>query len=66
VAVHAHKGASRTIQTIEGFLNAHEFSYLGHVVGKGYAEKDVLGDENALNKAGKIGERIVELLRPGD
>jgi multimeric flavodoxin WrbA len=66
VAVHANKGGARTIQTIEGFLSAHEFSYLGHVVGKGYAERDVLGDENALKKAGKIGDRIVELLRPGD
>jgi len=66
VAVHAHKGSTRTIQTIEGFLNAHEISYLGHVEGKGYLIGEIRGDETAIRKAGKIGGRIVELLRPGD
>ena len=35
VAVHANKGASRTIQTLEGFLSTHEFSSLGSVKGTG-------------------------------
>ena len=42
VAVHANKGASRTIQTIEGFLSTHEFSSLGSVKGTGYHAGDVL------------------------
>ena len=29
VAVHANKGAIRTIQTLEGFLSTHEFASLG-------------------------------------
>jgi multimeric flavodoxin WrbA len=66
VAVHANKGAARTIQTIEGFLSAHEFSYLGHVQGKGYLEGEVRGDESAVRKAEKIGDKIVKILRPHD
>ena len=34
------QGASRTIQTLEGFLNTHEFSSLGSVKGTGYDEGD--------------------------
>ena len=64
VAVQANKGASRTIQTIEGFLNAHEFSSLGSVKGTGYHEGDVLHDEEGLKRARKTGDRIVKLLRP--
>ena len=42
VAVNASTGADRTAKTIEGFLNAHEFSSLGTVIGKGTDEGDVM------------------------
>jgi len=63
VAVQAHKGASRTIQTLEGFLSTHEFSSLGSVKGNGYHEGDVLADKEAIEKARKIGDKIVRLVR---
>jgi multimeric flavodoxin WrbA len=66
VAIHANKGASRTIQTIEGFLSSHEFSSLGSVKGTGYNEGDVLNDTEALRRAQKIGDKIVRLLKPHD
>ena len=64
VAVHDQKGANRTIQTIEGFLNAHEFSSLGSVKGAGNEPGTVLNDTTAVEKARKIGDKIVRLLRP--
>jgi multimeric flavodoxin WrbA len=64
VAVHANKGATRAIQTIEGFLSAHEFASLGAVKGTGYHEGDVLNDTEAVKKAQKIGDKIVHLLKP--
>ncbi|HUH78676.1 MAG TPA: flavodoxin family protein [Methanoregula sp.] len=64
VAVHHRKGANRTIQTIEGFLNAHEFSSLGSVAGSGSEPGDVMNDPEAVKKARKIGDKIVRLLRP--
>jgi len=66
VAVHANKGASRTIQTLEGFLSTHEFSSLGSVKGTGYHDGDVLNDAEALRRARKIGDKIVRLLRPNN
>ena len=63
VAVHANKGASRTIQTIEGFLSAHEFASLGSVKGTGYHEGAVLDDTEAVQKAQKIGDKIVRLVK---
>ncbi len=63
VAVHAQKGANRTIQTIEGFLNSHEFSSLGSVMGKGYHKGDVLNDADAVKNAQKIGDKIVRLVK---
>ena len=63
VAVHANKGASRTIQTLEGFLSTHEFSSLGSVKGKGYQKGDVLSDEEAVEKAQKIGDKIIRLVK---
>jgi multimeric flavodoxin WrbA len=63
VAVHANKGAVRTIQTIEGFLSAHEFASLGSVKGTGYAEGSVLDDNEAVHKAQKIGDKIVRLVK---
>jgi len=64
VAVHATKGATRTVQTIEGFLSTHEFSSLGSVKGTGYEEGAVMKDTEAVKKAEKIGEKIVRLLKP--
>ena len=64
VAVHATKGANRTIQTIEGFLNAHEFTSLGSVRGTGFEAGAVLNDRKAIAEAQKIGDKIVRLLRP--
>jgi multimeric flavodoxin WrbA len=63
VAVHANKGASRTIQTLEGFLSTHEFSSLGSVMGKGYHDGEVLNDKEAMEKAQKIGDKIVRLVK---
>ncbi|MDD1696998.1 MAG: flavodoxin family protein [Methanoregula sp.] len=63
VAVQAQKGASRTIQTIEGFLSTHEFSSLGSVKGNGYHKGEVLSDADAVQKAQKIGDKIVRLVK---
>ena len=63
VAVHANKGAVRTIQTLEGFLSSHEFASLGCVKGTGYHEGDVLNDAEAVRKAEKIGDKIVRLVK---
>lgn len=66
VAVHANKGAVRTIQTLEGFLSSHEFASLGCVKGKGYHEGDVLNDADAIQKAQKMGDKIIRLVKPGN
>ncbi len=63
VAVHANNGATRTIQTLEGFLSTHEFSSLGSVKGKGYHEGDVLKDKDALQKAKKTADKIIRLVK---
>jgi multimeric flavodoxin WrbA len=63
VAVQAHKGASRTIQTLEGFLSTHEFSSLGSVKGNGYHEGEVLADKEAIKQAQKIGDKIIRLVK---
>lgn len=63
VAVQAQKGANRTIQTLEGFLGAHEFSSLGSVTGTGYEEGEVLNDQDAVAKAQKIGDKITHLIK---
>src|SRR5512136_1117758 len=63
VAVHANKGAVRTIQTLEGFLSSHEFASLGCVKGTGYHEGDVLNDAEALKKAQKMGDKIIRLVK---
>jgi hypothetical protein len=60
--VQAHKGASRTIQTLEGFLSTHEFSSLGSVKGTGYHEGEVMADKEAIDNAQKIGDKIVRLV----
>jgi multimeric flavodoxin WrbA len=66
VAVCANKGGARTIETLEGFLNTHEFSYLGGVRGKGYLAGDVLNDHRAMQRAEEVGDKIVHLLNPRD
>nr|WP_320162248.1 flavodoxin family protein [uncultured Methanoregula sp.] len=63
VAVHANKGVSRTIQTLEGFLSTHEFSSLGSVKGTGFKEGDVLGDAEAIQKAEKTADKIIRLVK---
>src|SRR5512136_3002743 len=63
VATYANKGGSRTIQTLEGFLSSHEFSSLGSVKGRGYQKGDVLSDQDAIDKAQKIGDKIVRLVK---
>lgn len=66
VSVCANKGGARTIETLEGFLNSHEFAYLGWVRGKGYLEGDIEKDRRGLNRARELGEKIVQLLKPSD
>jgi hypothetical protein len=66
VSVEADKGGSRAIQTIEGFLSAHEFSYVGHVKGKGFFAGDVLNDTDAVAHAKKIGDKISRIFHTGD
>ena len=66
IAVHADSGGMRTLQTLEGFFSSHEFSYLGHVLGKGYLAGEVMDDTSAVQAAEKIGQKIVDLLRPQD
>ncbi|MDD1719101.1 MAG: flavodoxin family protein [Methanoregulaceae archaeon] len=62
VAVHATTGGARALQTLEGFLNAHEFSYVGSVVGQGYLPGEVMNDHPAVAEAEAIGNKIVKLL----
>jgi len=66
VAVCADRGCERTLETIEGFLNTHEFSYLGYVCGKGYAPGDVRKDERAMERARQVADTIIRYLRPED
>jgi multimeric flavodoxin WrbA len=66
VAVCADRGSDRALETIEAFLNTHEFSFLGGVRGKGYEPGAVLKDHEAIARAQAIGNRIVGLLCPGD
>lgn len=66
VAVCADRGGERSLETIEGFLNAHEFSYLGYVCGRGYAPGDIRKDEQAMKKAVAVADTIVRYLRPED
>ncbi len=66
VAVCADRGGERALETIEGFLNAHEFSYLGYVCGKGYAPGDIRKDERAMQNTARVADIIVRYLRPED
>ena len=66
VAIFFFFDGAATTETLEGFLNTHEFSYLGWARGKGYLEGDILKDTRALKKADEIGDKIVQLLNPAD
>ncbi len=57
VAVQANSGGERAVQTIEGFLSAHEFVSLGSVIGNGYRAGDVARDEAAAEAARAAGRR---------
>lgn len=66
IAVHADKGAERAVETLEAFLNTHQFSSLGSVIGRGFKPGDVLKDKKAVREAENLGDAIVHLLRPDD
>ena len=66
IAVCADRGGERALETIEGFLNSHEFSYLGYVCGRGYAPGDVRKDERAMKRARQVADTIIRYLRPED
>jgi multimeric flavodoxin WrbA len=66
VTVCADRGCERALETIEGFLNTHEFSYLGYVCGKGAAPGEILKDERAIRKADEAAAKIINLLQPSD
>ncbi len=62
VAVQANAGGTRTVETIEGFLSAHEFVSLGSVVGKGYEAGAVRSDETASTAVRAAAGRITNYL----
>jgi multimeric flavodoxin WrbA len=66
VTVCADRGCERSLETIEGFLNTHHFSYLGHVCGKAYAPGEIMTDTRAVKKADEVAQKIVNLLQPRD
>lgn len=66
VTVCADRGCERALGTLEGFLNTHEFAYLGYVCGKGSAPGDIRRDERAMQKARDVAETIINLLQPSD
>lgn len=66
VAVCADRGCERALETIEGFLNTHEFSYLGYVSGRGYAPGTVREDDRAMVQARQVADRIIGYLQPSD
>ncbi|WP_342679316.1 flavodoxin family protein [Methanofollis sp. UBA420] len=66
VTVCADRGCERSLETIEGFLNTHQFSYLGHVCGKAYLPGEIMTDARAVKKADGVAKKIVNLLQPKD
>jgi len=66
IAVCATSGAKRTLETLEAFLNAHEFAALGTVTGTGYAAGSVMNDRAAVAEAEKLANRIISLVHPPD
>jgi len=65
VAVCSERGGERTLNTLEGFLNTHEFSYIGYVCGRGSAPGDVKNDEQAMKKAAEVADKIINVLSKG-
>lgn len=63
VSVCADRGSERTLETLEAFVNTHEFSYLGFVDGRGYLPGDILKDERAMAKANEVAGKIIKILR---
>ncbi|MDG6256529.1 MAG: flavodoxin family protein [Methanomicrobiaceae archaeon] len=63
VSVCADRGCERTLETLEAFVNTHEFSYLGYVGGRGYLPGDILRDKRALAKCKEVAGKIIKLLR---
>lgn len=63
ISVCAERGGERTLETLEGFVNTHEFYYLGYINGKGYLEGDILKDTASMEKAADIGEKILKILK---
>lgn len=63
VSVCADRGSERTLETLEGFVNTHEFSYLGFVDGRGYLPGDILKDKRAMKKTKEVAITIIKLLR---
>jgi len=62
VAVQANSGGERAVQTIEGFLSAHEFVSLGAVIGNGYRAGEVDRDTAAAGAARDAGLRVATFL----
>lgn len=58
VAVQANAGGPRAVETIEGFLSAHEFVSLGSVVGTGYEAGTVGRDTAAAESVRAAAQRI--------
>jgi multimeric flavodoxin WrbA len=63
VAVCAERGCERALETLEGFVNTHEFSYLGFIGGKGYEPGDILKDKRAMVKAEEVAKKIIKMMR---
>jgi len=61
IAVHAEKGADRALETLEGFANTHEFSFLGEIEGHAADAGEIMNDKAALKEAEKIAARIADL-----
>ena len=62
ISVCADRGCERTLSTLEGFVNTHEFGYIGFVSGKGAAPGDVLKDNAAISKSVDVAERILKMV----
>jgi multimeric flavodoxin WrbA len=62
IAVQANAGGPRSVETIEGFLSAHEFVSLGSVVGTGYGAGEGGSDLAAADEARAAAGRIVRYL----
>lgn len=61
IAIQAEKGADRALETLEGFANTHEFSFIGEIEGHAAEEGEILRDDKALKEAEKIATKIAAL-----